>query len=54
MRIKKPLLSTFIFAGILLVGIVIFYILVSNALETDGSTINRGNTSKLIKVEATA
>ncbi|PPK96672.1 hypothetical protein LY01_00495 [Nonlabens xylanidelens] len=53
MRVKKPLLSTLIFAGILLVGIVVLYILVSKALDTTTDVTNDGNLTKTIKVEAT-
>lgn len=40
MRIKKPLLSTFIFAGILLAGIVVLYFLTSVALQPNVGTSN--------------
>jgi hypothetical protein len=40
MQIKKPLLSTYLFAGILLVGMVIMYILATNALKADNASID--------------
>ena len=53
MRIKKPLLSTLIFAGILLTGIVVLYVLVSKTLETNGDVSSDGYNSKTIRVVAT-
>jgi hypothetical protein len=52
MRVKKPLLSTFIFAGILLAGIIVLYILTSRALKTDTSTIDDNALHYLTQVQA--
>jgi preprotein translocase subunit SecG len=51
MRFKKPLASTMLFAGIFLVGIIILYILVSEALETDENIPNNDTISDIIKVK---
>lgn len=54
MRIKKPLISTILFAGILLAGIVVLYVLVSKALETDVSNLNGDTVSQMEEIERTS
>jgi hypothetical protein len=53
MRVKKPLLSTIIFAGILLAGIIILYILTSRALQTNTTSSDDSAVNYITKVEAT-
>ncbi|MFT4838293.1 MAG: hypothetical protein ACI9IZ_000840 [Nonlabens sp.] len=53
MRLKKPLLSTLIFAGILLAGIIALYILTSRALQTDTDTIDNNAINYITEAEAT-
>jgi hypothetical protein len=53
MRVKKPLLSTIIFAGILLAGIIVLYILTSRALQTDSGTMDNNTIHYLTEYEAT-
>jgi hypothetical protein len=54
MRIKKPLISTILFAGILLAGIAVLYILVSKALETDVNNLNGDTVSQMDEIERTS
>ncbi len=51
MRIKKPLLTTYIFAGILLVGIVVLYILASAALSPNNATTDSKMDSEILQLE---
>jgi hypothetical protein len=53
MRVKKPLLSTVIFAGILLAGIIVLYILTSRALQTDSGTIDNNAVHYFTTAQAT-
>jgi preprotein translocase subunit SecG len=49
MRFKKPLASTLLFAAIFLIGILVLYILVSKALETDINAINNRTALRVSK-----
>ncbi|WP_157810879.1 hypothetical protein [Nonlabens sp. MB-3u-79] len=51
MRVKKPLLSTIIFAGILLAGIIALYVLTSRALQTDTDTIDNNAVHYITEAE---
>jgi hypothetical protein len=42
MRIKKPLLSTLLFASILFAGVVVLYFLLTKALEMGEGTVLDG------------
>jgi hypothetical protein len=53
MRVKKPLLSTIIFAAILLAGIIILYILTSRALQTNTNRSDDSAVNYITKLEAT-
>ncbi|MFT6197214.1 MAG: hypothetical protein ACJAXY_001546 [Nonlabens sp.] len=49
MRFKKPLASTLLFAAIFIIGILVLYILVSEALETDINTIDNSSVFRVSK-----
>ncbi|AGC76534.1 hypothetical protein LX97_01194 [Nonlabens dokdonensis] len=51
MKIKKPLLSTYIFAGILLAGIVVLYILTSAALNPTSATTNNSTYTEILHLD---